>query len=573
MAVEEKTTDAPAQPSAEEGKTSTAVAANKKKKKLVGFIGKFRDYFNASYPLLWIDTHEETRVIRELYAQYGGKTTIKIYEWDSINGLTERVAGSQEMKPVTKNAPYDFKNLIPKTVQLVRQAATENPSLRHLFIIKDFHPFIEATGIIRELRNCVMTMRSTSSSFVFVSPVKKIPPELEKEMQQIQYGYPGVEELTARFDMAIRTFIANCNDTAVKNHLANVPEHIRTSVVEAALGLTETEADGLFFLSLIQNGKVVDEELVKKVFEAKVERVENGGLLKYLKPDVTFDQLGGMEELKTWIHQRKRAYSKEAREYGIPFPKGCLLCGPPGTGKTALAKATAEVFGVPLFQLDIGALFNKYVGQTEQNFRAVIDIIESIGNCVLFIDEIEKALNKGAISGEGDTGTSSRSFATLLNWLSEHKSPVFTIATSNDHTRLPPELTRKGRLDELWWIDLPTDKERGLIFDVLVKRIGRDPKTFSKEIPAMLQKSDGFTGAEMEQGITSALYAAFDDNMRPLTMTDIFAEFDKMTPFSRMSAAELLNMRQKAQGKLRPVNSTPEAVVTKSVPRRRIGDD
>jgi len=242
--------------------------------------------------------------------------------------------------------------------------------------------------------------------------------------------------------------IYNRKSTDKGDKVKDIPGDIKQAAVEALKGLTVTEAQDACALAIIENHEF-NSAFILSVFEEKVKQVKRNGLIQYIKPDISFDNIGGLNGLKKWIRTRAKAYSQAAREYQLPYPKGVLLCGIPGGGKTALAKATANEFGFPLFQLDIGALFGKYVGESEENFRKVIETVDSVGRCILFIDEIEKSLNKSATSGSGDTGTSSRSFATLLSWLSDHKSPVFVIATSNDHTRLPTELIRKGRFDEV----------------------------------------------------------------------------------------------------------------------------
>jgi SpoVK/Ycf46/Vps4 family AAA+-type ATPase len=221
----------------------------------------------------------------------------------------------------------------------------------------------------------------------------------------------------------------------------------------------------------------------------------------------------------------------------------------PGTGKTTIAKATANEFGFPLFQLDLGALFGKFVGDTEENFRRVIETVDGIGRCVLFIDEIEKSLNRSATSGEGDTGTSSRAFATLLSWLSEHKSPVFVIATTNDHTKLPTELIRKGRFDDLFWLDVPKVAERERIFEVLIKRYNRDATKY--KLKQLAEKTEGFTGAEIEEIIKGAMFARFDKDGQEFTNIDLIDEINATKPLTETSAAEIKEMRNKAINKLR----------------------
>ena len=314
-------------------------------------------------------------------------------------------------------------------------------------MLKDFHPYFQEPVVRRAFRNILGRLKSKSTTIIFISPVCTIPEELIKEIQVIEYALPTESAIRSRLDFVHRAGLAS--SAAAKNPADFVlSEEIALKAVEAGKGLTDGEVENAFTLALVENKKF-NESFVATVFDEKVAQVKKNGLLTYIQPDVTFDEVGGLDGLKIWIRQRALAYTPKAREFGLPYPKGMLLCGIPGTGKTLIAKATAAELGLPLFQLDVGGLFGSLVGATEQNFRKVIQIVDGIGSCVLFIDEAEKALNKSAVSGQGDTGTSSRSFGTLLSWLSDHKTPVFVVGTSNDFTILPPELIRKGRFDEL----------------------------------------------------------------------------------------------------------------------------
>ncbi len=272
-------------------------------------------------------------------------------------------------------------------------------------------------------------------------------------------------------------------------------------------------------------------------------------MLQYLEPNVSFNEVGGLDSLKDWMKVRTKAYTKAARSFGLPYPKGVLLCGIPGCGKSLIAKATAHEFGFPLFQLDLGALFGSHVGESEENFRKVTKTVDGIGRCVLYIDEFEKALNRDAVSGKGDTGTSSRSFATLLTWLNDHKSPVFVVGTSNNHTILPTELTRKGRFDEMFWIDLPDDVERKDIFRVVLRKYNRDPQKF--KLDSLAKKSKDFTGAEIENVVISAMFKQFAAGETDINTTVLEDECNEVIPLAKTSKSQLDTMRKEAEGKLR----------------------
>ncbi|NBQ67397.1 MAG: AAA family ATPase [Nitrosomonadaceae bacterium] len=522
----------------------------------LNFGSKLGNYLRAVYPLLWVATHEEQRIVQEIYDTFKTSTTLEIYEWDVVNGMQVR-KNNQVQKAAGE---WSFNAAIPGAVKL----GTKSDNKIVLVIFKDFHPYIDSPKNVRELRNAINELKAKGMCFLFVSPVIKIPVELEKDFQLIDFRLPDEEALRRKLDLTVRA--AQRQDTATSK--LTIDPDIAVCAVEAAKGLTSSEADNAFALGVVEHG-AFDRKFVNTVFQEKVQQVKKAGLLTYLEPDVTFDQIGGLEPLKQWINTRRHAYSQQARDYGLPYPRGILLCGIPGVGKTLLAKAASSALGgFPLFQLDVGALFGKHVGESEENFRRMIQLIDGVGRCILFIDEVEKSLNKAAVSGQGDSGTSSRSFATLLSWLSDHKSPVFVIATSNDHTKLPPELVRKGRFDELWWIDLPTENERSAIFTVLFKKYKRDFDKLGAKAKLLAATQD-FTGAEIEQAIVGAMFNAFGAG-RELTPEDVVAEAAAITPFAKMSAKELAEMREKAEGRLRPVSERSLVTSTITEPTRKM---
>jgi SpoVK/Ycf46/Vps4 family AAA+-type ATPase len=267
--------------------------------------------------------------------------------------------------------------------------------------------------------------------------------------------------------------------------------------------------------------------------------------------------VGGMQGLKNWLTARKKAYSKDARAYDLPLPKGMLLASVPGTGKSLICKAIAKEFDCPLFALDIGSIFDSLVGNSEKNMREMIKTVESIGKCVILIDEIEKALSNSAVSGAGDSGVSSRIFGTFLSWLNDRKNPAFIVATTNNHTLLPSALIRKGRFDQLFWVDLPTAEERKEIFNVVIKKYNRDPKNFS--IKTLVNGAEDFTGAEIEEVFKDALYKAFDagEEVSDSHVMEVLSEF---IPFAVSHEEDLKVMRKQAQGKLVMVTSKGDPI-------------
>jgi len=511
------------------------------------FQSKLINYLNAGYPLLWIRTHEEDRVLRDIHhavkGSYTGEGNYEFFEWDAFNQLQTR----------NKEGTGLVKSKVDCTVTKVIDvcAALGRTDQKVVVALKDFHHYIDAPVQIRPIRNHLEVLKTKGTTLIVISPVIKIPVELEKEFQLLDYHLPDEPAIAAQLNYIKNSVAARYKDEPDK---AALDPNIEQAAVEAAKGMTQAEVQNAYSLAIIEN-KQFNQGFVTTVFAEKIQQVKKGGLLTYLQPDSDFSRVGGLTGLKKWIKVRAKAYSAAARAFGLPYPKGILLCGVQGCGKTLIAKATSKEFGFPLFQLDIGGLFGKLVGETEENFRNVIRTVDGIGRCILFIDEMEKALNRDAVSGHGDTGTSSRSFATLLSWLSDHKTPVFVIATSNKFTSLPVELIRKGRFDELFWIDLPTKEERREIFKVLLVKYGRDPKKF--KLDDLLEKTEEFTGAEIENVIVEGLFSAFNEG-EELCNEYLLDACSTTHPIAQTCKADLDEMRKQTEGKLRAVNEAGE---------------
>jgi SpoVK/Ycf46/Vps4 family AAA+-type ATPase len=338
--------------------------------------------------------------------------------------------------------------------------------------------------------------------------------------------------------------------------LVSLDDSIADNAVDAAKGMTFGEVEAAFSLAAITaNG--FDQVFVETVFQEKIAQLKKNGLLTYMEPNVSFDNVGGLVGLKTWITARKKAYSKEARGYNLPMPKGMLLASVPGTGKSLVCKAIAKEFDCPLFSLDIGSIFDSLVGNSERNMRELIKTVNSVGKCVILIDEIEKSLSNSAVSGAGDSGVSSRVFGTFLTWLNDRTNPAFIVATTNDHTKLPAALIRKGRFDQLFWLDLPTLEERKEIFGVVIKKYNRNIKDFS--ISSHAAGAANFTGAEIEEVFKDAMYKAFDagNEVSDSYVTEALAEF---IPFAVSHEDDLKLMRRQAQGKLVMITSKGDPI-------------
>ena len=296
------------------------------------------------------------------------------------------------------------------------------------------------------------------------------------------------------------------------------------------------------------------------VAREKANAIRQNGLLEIVETCQSLDGIGGLDQLKTWLLKRSHAFGQAAKDYGLPCPKGLLIVGVPGTGKSLTAKATASVFGRPLLKLDAGRLFGSLVGQSEANLRQAINTAEAVAPCVLWIDELEKGFAGSRSSGSADGGKGARVFGSFLSWMQEKTAPVFVVATANDVTQLPPELLRKGRWDELFFTDLPSADEREQIWSIQIARRGRKPQGFNLE--GLAAASEGFTGAEIEQAVTDALYLAFAEAREPKT-GDLLAAVRDTVPLSKLMGDRITELRKWAQGRCRMAAATRQAVAAK----------
>jgi len=330
------------------------------------------------------------------------------------------------------------------------------------------------------------------------------------------------------------------------------PNGTREAAIDAAVGLSGEEAGACYARSLVQT-KRIDPVLVAGEKKRVIARER---VLEWFDPlPGGLDAVGGLDVLKTWLTSRKAAYSPAARAYGLPSPRGVLLAGPPGTGKSMTARAIATAWGVPLLKLDLGSLKSKYVGESEASIRRALRVVEAIGRCVVLVDEIEKAL-AGATQGAADGGVSADALGAILSWMQDRVGQGFVVATTNDPGALPPELMRRGRFDEIFWLDLPNHAERAEIVNVSLEFHGRAP---SDELWGydVASATEGFTGSEIASLVPDALFAAFADGARPLTVQDLLDATKTVVPLSKTASEKITKLREWAKGRARPA-TTPE---------------
>jgi AAA+ superfamily predicted ATPase len=390
----------------------------------------------------------------------------------------------------------------------------------HLFVLRDFHDCWANAQVKRKLRSVVQRLKFTRKSVLVTTPSAKVPDELRDEAVVVDFLPPRPPELEA--------VLASL--TRVPGVKVNLSEQGREKLIQAAVGLTAAQAQRVFAKAIVADG-VLDERDIGMVTEEKRQVIRASQALEYHPATETPADVGGLEVLKDWLRLRERAFTKEARAYGLPEPKGVALIGIPGTGKSLTAKMIASLWRLPLLRLDVGAMFGSLVGESEERARQALRLAETVAPCVLWIDEVEKALAGG---GDLDGGTSSRVLGTILTWMQDKKAPVFTVATANDIQRLPPELLRRGRFDEVFFLDLPTEAERQAIFAVHLRKRGRQPDAFDLE--RLADASAGYVGAELEQAVIDAMYVGFNAG-RELTSDDVAAALKRQVPLS-VSARE-----------------------------------
>ncbi len=395
---------------------------------------------------------------------------------------------------------------------------------------------------IRRLRDVAHALRDTYKTVVLVSPIMKIPVELSKDVAVVEFGTPSVDDFNRLLDRII-------DDVKDQPRISiSLDADGREKLVHAARGLTLKEAENVFAKTLVLDGKL-DAEDISVVFSEKQQIIRKSGTLEYYESQERFASVAGLDNLKEWLKKRSAAFSERAAQFGLPAPKGVLLLGVQGCGKSLCAKAASSLWKLPLLRFDIGRVFGSLVGSSEESMRRAIQTAESVAPAILWIDEIDKAFAGTQGSAGSDGGTASRVFGTFLTWLSEKTAPVFVIATANDISHLPPELLRKGRVDEIFFVDLPNEAERREIFRIHLEKRKRDPARFDLDVLARM--SEGFSGAEIEEAIISGLYDAFS-NGTDLDTATLRAGIAETVPLSKTMSEELSRLRNWAQGRARP---------------------
>lgn len=501
----------------------------------------------ARYPIIYVITWEEDRIESALWNICKAREK-RFYIWTITSGIVSYGVSPQAQK---------FKSS-PSRDPLVALDTVIEDTEPAIYMFKDFHSFLQDTTVKRRMRDVANYLRNSYKTLVITSPLFTLPPELEKDITVVDFDLPTRADLEQLLNRIIAE-VKNAPEIKI-----NLDGAVKEKLIDAALGLTLKEAENVFCKSLVLLGKL-DADNIPIIFSEKQQIIRKSGLLEYYTASENFDEIGGLSELKNWLAKRSLAFSKKATEFGLPVPKGVLFIGVQGCGKSLCAKAVSTLWKVPLLRLDMGRLFSSFVGASEDNVRKAIKIAESVSPTILWIDEIDKSFAGVQSSTFSDAGTTARVFGTFLTWLQEKTAPVFVIATANNISQLPPELLRKGRFDEIFFVDLPNFEERKEIFKIHLRKRGREPMQF--DLDWLSKEAEGFSGAEIEQAIISALYDAFEAN-KPLTTEIIIHNLKKTVPLSKTMQEEIESLRRWAEGRAR-FASAP-ATVEEAIGREKV---
>ena len=499
-------------------------------------------------PLIYICTHEEQRVvdaIREVCTSRADSKNWNLVSWDLGSQLSV-IAGDIQLPA----------GGVPDQLSVLQWFEELNSTDTYtILVLKDFHKLMGSDGhpgqaeykVIRLMRNMVQSMIGEYKCIIIMASSLFVPKELERTCTVIDWPLPEEDDIKLKVTSLLK---AAESSPAIASRFKTTYNHesLQESI-QAFKGLTLEQIQLLSTYLML----TTDEMNAVSISNHKRDAIRKSTVLEWINTDETMDTIGGMGGIKEWLHRRKAAFSDEARQYGLPYPRGVLLVGIQGCGKSSIAKAIASTFKQPLLRWDFGRLYNSLLGSTEESVRNAIKTAESIAPCVLWVDELEKGIS-GASGGHSDGGTSSRVFATFLTWMQEKTAPVFLVATANDVSQIPPEMLRKGRFDEIFFVDLPDDKEREDILRIHLKRTGVALENL--DVAQLIEATQGFTGAEIEAVIIEAMHDAFLENQRPIHTQDLILSIEETVPLSRTMAERIDSLRTWAQNRARAANST-----------------
>ncbi len=489
------------------------------------FIEDFNLLLKARYSLIYITTSEEDRL------EYTIRNCIKsgkkraIYSWDFIDGFLN----TPNNKEIGKRNPL-------QALEFIERLTIDNPAL---FLLKDFNKFCNDITVARKLKNLSRLLKTQPKTIIIIASEIRIPEEIRELITILDFNLPDVNEIRQELNRLLNLL----EQKLEKNDLDNL--------VRSCQGLS-IERIRRVLSKIIANNQVIDYSSISIILNEKQQIINQTQILEFCSFSQTLDDVGGLDNLKLWLNQRSNSFSEKAVSYGLPVPRGLLLVGVQGTGKSLTAKAIAHDWQLPLLRLDFGRLFAGIVGESESRVREMIRVAEALAPCIVWIDEIDKSFNQNET--KGDSGTTNRVLATFLTWLSEKTSQVFVVATANNFEVLPLELIRKGRFDEIFFVGLPAETERKKIFQVLLSQI-RPDNGDAFDTQKLSQKSVDFSGAEIFQAIIEGMYIAFNEN-REFTTNDILKGLIDIIPLAQLESKQIQALQKWASsGRIRAASS------------------
>ncbi|UZQ56326.1 AAA family ATPase [Trichothermofontia sichuanensis B231] len=490
----------------------------------MNFQDEFGLLLRARYSLLYLVTREEERLetaIAQVAQQQGQRA---VYTWDFVDGYQGN----------PNDAGFGRRNPL-QALEFVEKLPTEAAGI---FILRDFHRFLEDIAISRKLRNLAKRLKSQPKNLVILAPHISIPEDLSDCMTVLEFPLPNADEIRAEVERLLSS-------------LGSPPTgRLLDELVRSCQGLSIERIRRVLARAIATHQELRPED-IDLVLEEKRQTIRQTQILDFYPAHEAMTDIGGLDNLKDWLLRRGGAFSERARQYGLPHPRGLLLVGIQGTGKSLTAKAIAHHWHLPLLRLDVGRLFGGLVGESESRTRQMIQLAEALAPCVLWIDEIDKAF--AGLDGRGDAGTANRVFGTFITWLAEKTSPVFVVATANNVRALPPEMLRKGRFDEIFFVGLPNQEERRAIFGVHLSRLR--PHTLKQyDLDRLAYETPDFSGAEIEQVLVEAMHIAFSQN-RDFTNEDILEAASQVIPLARTAQEQIQFLQEwAAAGKARPAS-------------------
>jgi len=522
-----------------------------------------RDLLKAKIQCIWIDTYEEAEAIKDLKEIVNGLAGLNLFQWSHTEGLKKLPLTNLE-----KAEPADPKMMNPQALfNAIREAQEDaNAKREGVYVLRDFHLLNDTHAIKRGLRDLKEYSSKNYNPIIVVSPIVSIPVEHEKLFTIVSYDVPSKTEI----ERLVSSMANNIEAAIAKGRDFTAPDaEQQRQLVNACIGLTFNEISDVFAKSLVR----YKELSLQAVMEEKIQLVKKAGVIDYVIPKFNFEDVGGNHAFKEWVLEVEDAMSEEAKAFGCIRPKGYLALGIPGTSKTAAAEAIANRWGVPLLKLNMSKIMNKLVGESERKIEQAFRVAKACAPCVFLWDEVEKMLGGIKSSNSSDAGTTSRVFGKALEFLNDNND-VFVVMTSNDVSQLPPEFTRAGRLDAMWYFSLPTKEEREEIFRIHLGKTGKEVD--DSLIQAAADASENFTGAEIAETVKIAMRKAYkrfkEDGVNALLPVDVEAAAGEIIPLYQSSKEKILALEAWAQGRARNTNHLQTSGVEEAHDDELLGD-